>query len=285
MRSSRVTPLAHNVRSRGLNGIRAVVLLAAFSFTGCGAMREAVSTVLPLPGVALRVTDRAGVPLPDVRVVALDDDVDDNCTAVDGGVHVLGCADGEPIRISVYKPGYEHGFLYLTKTSARLHLTLALARIDELAPDDTTAPRGMGSLRGQLIDEDGKPVLGGTIKLVGEKRRAYSKPPAGEFNLRSVAPGSYEAEISVIGSMRVRVTFNVAADSAVYWLIQLRDDTVRGRCLPLWDPHIAYIIRDRAATVRDQNVDEISDRPTRSLQETVRSMGSIRYDDPDGGPR
>ncbi len=232
--------------------------------------------------LALHVTDRAGAPISDAEVYV--NGIVTMRTAADGSVRIISSAE-EPLRIYVNKPGYERGFVKLTNIPAGFQLTLPLSCLDELSRERPDVPTTMGSLHGRLIDKDGNPVVGCTIHLVGTRQGSYSKAPGGEFRMWNIRPGRYDVEFSAVGFLRIRVPFNAAADSAMSCLIQLRDGPAHGLSVSCGLSCPNCLTRDRAGTVREQSPDEIADRPTRALLETVCSMGSIRYDDPDGGPR
>jgi hypothetical protein len=55
-----------------------------------------------------------------------------------------------------------------------------------------------GSLKGMIIDENGDPIAGATIKILGTRKGAYSKSD-GKFTITGINPGDWDTKVTFVG--------------------------------------------------------------------------------------
>ena len=56
-----------------------------------------------------------------------------------------------------------------------------------------------GTLKGKVVDQDGKPVMGASVRLLGSARGAYVKNPDGSFTITNIDPGKYTIKVTSVG--------------------------------------------------------------------------------------
>src|SRR5688500_6906219 len=56
-----------------------------------------------------------------------------------------------------------------------------------------------GTLTGRVYDDEGKPLIGARIVLLGTTQGGLSKAPDGKFTIAGVRTGDYKVEIAAIG--------------------------------------------------------------------------------------
>lgn len=74
-------------------------------------------------------------------------------------------------------------------------------------------------MEGKVTDEKGKPLAGATIKLLGTKRGANSRPD-GSFRIVKLQKGTYQIEVSYVGYLISKV--EVVIDGAKRDVIGVR---------------------------------------------------------------
>lgn len=241
------------------------------------------------PTVLLTVVDLWKRPLADACVCLVDGGGCDT-TSRQGTVLLTVPRDSTPIRITASLPGHAPGYVLLRRTSGRLHATLPLDTIPPRVPSDAIAPHPTSHLRGRIVDAAGAPVVGATIRIMDTKQGSYSRAPNGDFVVRGIRAGDYEIEVAAVGFRKERMRVMLAADTGATCLVQLRErDTeeirrpIRVECI--CEPVYIQLRRDQATTTRTHSPEADPRLPSRSLQESIRLLPSIRYTDPDGPPR
>ncbi|MFC2130893.1 carboxypeptidase regulatory-like domain-containing protein [Bacteroidota bacterium] len=56
-----------------------------------------------------------------------------------------------------------------------------------------------GTLEGVVLDQDGKPVIGASVRILGTARGTYVKNPNGKFTVVNIDAGSYTVKVTAIG--------------------------------------------------------------------------------------
>lgn len=69
-----------------------------------------------------------------------------------------------------------------------------------------------GSLTGKVTDDDGKPIVGATIKVGGTKLGANSKAPNGNYTILRIPPGKYEVTITSVGFQTETKNVSISID-------------------------------------------------------------------------
>ncbi len=240
------------------------------------------------PTVLLTVVDPRKRPLADACVCLVDSG---GCgrTSREGAVLLAVPRDSAPIRITASLPGYGPGYVLLRRASGRLNATLPLDTIPPRVPSDAIAPHPTSHLRGRIVDAAGEPIPRATIRIVDTRLGALSTPN-GEFQVRGIRAGDYEIEVAATGFRKERMRVRLAADTGATCLVQLRErdmeeirHPIRVECIR--EPVDIQLRRDQVTTTRTHSPEADPRLPSRSLQESIRPLSSIRHTDPDGAPR
>jgi hypothetical protein len=72
-----------------------------------------------------------------------------------------------------------------------------------------------GILKGKVLDSDGKPAIGASVRVLGTTRGAQIKNVSGEFTIVNILAGNYELVITSYGNSEMKKTINIIADSTI----------------------------------------------------------------------
>jgi iron complex outermembrane recepter protein len=86
---------------------------------------------------------------------------------------------------------------------------LALAAL--LASVPSEAQQGLGNIGGTVRNDEGKPVQGATIRVLGTTRGAISKAD-GSFFIEGIRPGEYEIDVTSMGFQNSSRVIRVLTD-------------------------------------------------------------------------
>ncbi len=108
---------------------------------------------------------------------------------------------------------------------AILMAVFAITALD--TPAQTNAAKQTGTITGSIVaKQDGKPISGASIFLVGTKMGSYSNPK-GQFNVKRVPVGKYNVQISSVGYQKVTIKdVEVKADKATKLDVALESDAI-----------------------------------------------------------
>ncbi len=77
-----------------------------------------------------------------------------------------------------------------------------------------------GTLKGKVLDSEGKPAIGATVQLLGTTKGTMAKG-GGKFTLVGISPGTYTVKITYIGQKDEEVRVKIGADDVTEINVQL----------------------------------------------------------------
>jgi len=80
-----------------------------------------------------------------------------------------------------------------------------------------------GTLRGRILDSEGKPAAGATVMLKGTSQGAQAKAD-GKFTLVNISPGAYTVKITYMGQKDHEVQVRIGADEVTEISVQLESE-------------------------------------------------------------
>ncbi len=85
-----------------------------------------------------------------------------------------------------------------------------------------------GTLKGKVVDEEGKPIIGATIRIIGTTRGAIVKNPDGKFSIVNIDPGKYTVKVTFVGKEPyIAEEVKISADDITFLDITMREKGVR----------------------------------------------------------
>ncbi|MBI5325775.1 MAG: TonB-dependent receptor [Ignavibacteriae bacterium] len=69
-----------------------------------------------------------------------------------------------------------------------------------------------GTLKGKVVDEEGKPVIGATVRVMGTPRGTYVKEKDGRFTIVNINSGEYQVQVTAVGYSKYTITARISAD-------------------------------------------------------------------------
>ncbi len=93
---------------------------------------------------------------------------------------------------------------------------------------DTTTKQDFGVLKGKVMDENGKPVIGATVRVVGTKRGTYVKNKDGSFKIVKIPAGTYTVKVSSVGFHNTEEDVQIIAGSMVPFSCVLHKNVFKG---------------------------------------------------------
>lgn len=84
-----------------------------------------------------------------------------------------------------------------------------------------------GILSGKVVDQDGKPLKGATIKIIGTTRGAYVRENDGSYSIVNIVAGDYEVTYSFAGMQTVTKKVTISADQRTELNVTLSVDAIK----------------------------------------------------------
>ena len=81
-----------------------------------------------------------------------------------------------------------------------------------------------GALKGKVVDEDGKPLIGATVKVQGTNKGTYVKEKDGTFVINNLAAGKYEVLVTYKGKKTFSEKVTISADDFTKIIAKLEPD-------------------------------------------------------------
>ncbi len=69
-----------------------------------------------------------------------------------------------------------------------------------------------GILKGKVVDDEGKPVIGATVRVEGTTRGTYVKDKNGSFTIVNIPAGTYTVKVTSVGFNEYNVKVTISAD-------------------------------------------------------------------------
>ncbi len=146
------------------------------------------------------------------------------------------------------------------------HKLLCLAACMVLAPI-TALAQITGTLTGKVSDDEGKPVVGATIRIVGTTQGGFSKAPDGKFTIAGIRAGDYEVNVTAVGyqptSRKIRISVNQTTEMNV----KISTKAVQGKELVITDNRV--IVPEKTGTVRTIDAEDLQNTTRVSMIDAV----------------
>lgn len=81
-----------------------------------------------------------------------------------------------------------------------------------------------GTLTGKVVDEDGKGIVGATVRVLGTTRGANVLDPKGRYDVVQIPAGEYQVQASFVGMSKVIKTVRISADGVATLNFTLTSD-------------------------------------------------------------
>ncbi|OGU58383.1 MAG: hypothetical protein A2X64_03515 [Ignavibacteria bacterium GWF2_33_9] len=88
-----------------------------------------------------------------------------------------------------------------------------------------------GILKGKVVDEDGKGVLGATVRVMGTTQGAAVRAKDGSFTVVNITSGSYDVSVKAVGKKEVIKKIRISADETTEISVTLTDESVMGETI------------------------------------------------------
>ncbi len=119
-----------------------------------------------------------------------------------------------------------------------------------------------GVLSGKVVDENGKPVVGAVIRIVGTPRGGLTEAPDGAFTIAGVRAGDYTVEFSGVGYSKVERSVHISVNQTTnLGTVELPTKSIQGKEVVVRAGRT--IQPEQVGTVREISRDEL-DRSTRN---------------------
>ncbi|OGU13942.1 MAG: hypothetical protein A2X61_16470 [Ignavibacteria bacterium GWB2_35_12] len=81
-----------------------------------------------------------------------------------------------------------------------------------------------GTLKGKVVDDEGKPVIGATVRVVGTPRGTYVKEKDGRFTVVNINSGEYQVQVTAVGYSKYTITIRISADETTEINVKLTSE-------------------------------------------------------------
>jgi outer membrane receptor protein involved in Fe transport len=82
-----------------------------------------------------------------------------------------------------------------------------------------------GTIRGKVVDEEGKPIIGASVRVLGTRLGAFVKG-GGKFIISNIPPGSYKVKITYVGYQDFIAEVRISADETTELTAQMNPEGV-----------------------------------------------------------
>ncbi len=163
---------------------------------------------------------------------------------------------------------------HIIEAQARRADSLNRRRVDSL---QKIQKRKIGTIEGKVVDSRGKSLVGATVKLLGTKRGANTKPD-GSFRIMKVDRGTYTLEASFVGYSTERT--QVVVDSGVTInadiVMKLRPTT--NEAIVSAERYKEMVKNDVIGTVRERKGEPETKIAVESVQQAVALSAGVQQD-------
>ncbi|MDR0926299.1 MAG: carboxypeptidase-like regulatory domain-containing protein [Ignavibacteria bacterium] len=122
-----------------------------------------------------------------------------------------------------------------------------------------------GVLSGKVVDDDGKGVIGATLRVEGTSKGTNIKARDGSFTLSNITAGNYVVVVRSVGKTEQKINVRISADQTTEITVRLKDDAV------MMETVVVTANTEKAKAVDSKTVGAIS---TLSNEELNRATGS-----------
>ncbi|TAL68983.1 MAG: hypothetical protein EPN82_08715 [Bacteroidetes bacterium] len=81
-----------------------------------------------------------------------------------------------------------------------------------------------GTLKGKVVDEEGKPVIGASVRVMGTPRGTYVKEKDGKFTIVNINAGQYQIQVTAVGYAKYTLTTSISADEVTEINVKLKSE-------------------------------------------------------------
>jgi len=82
-----------------------------------------------------------------------------------------------------------------------------------------------GTIRGKVVDEEGKPIIGASVRVLGTRLGAFVKG-GGKFIISNIPPGPYKVKITYVGYQDFIAEVRISADETTELTAQMNPEGV-----------------------------------------------------------
>lgn len=141
---------------------------------------------------------------------------------------------------------------------------LSLAAFALLAPASLLAQQ-YGTLTGKVTNDEGKPVQGATIKIVGTTKGAVSKAD-GSFLIAGVSAGQYEVTVTSVGYQPYKADVRISVNQSTTLNPEITQKAERLKGITVRDRAVKA---ERNGTVRNTSAEELENSARTNIQGAV----------------
>jgi carboxypeptidase-like protein len=93
-----------------------------------------------------------------------------------------------------------------------------------------------GTLKGKVLDKDGKPVFGATVFLMGTTNGCYVKDTSGKYTVNCIPPGKYTVKVTSYAHKDEFKELTITKDSVTIANFNLKYREIRIEDINFYDP-------------------------------------------------
>jgi outer membrane receptor protein involved in Fe transport len=152
-----------------------------------------------------------------------------------------------------------------------LNLSLILALLFPIA----TFASIYGILKGKIVDTDGKPVIGATVRVQGTTLGA-AVGKNGTFTIANITSGSYDIMIRAVGKKETIKKVRISADDVTNLDVTLEDESVMGQTITVTAEKKAMVQKDVIGTQTSYGGNQITGTSAEGVNSVVSLSAGVR---------
>jgi outer membrane receptor protein involved in Fe transport len=154
-------------------------------------------------------------------------------------------------------------------------LNLSLIIVLLLIPLSTFASV-YGILKGKVVDQDGKPVIGATVRVQGTTLGAAVRNKDGSFTVVNISAGSYDVLVRAVGKKEVVKKVRISADETTEINIVLQDESVMGETITVTADRKAMVSKDAVGKQTTYSGSEVTGTSAEGVTAIVGLSAGVR---------
>ncbi len=132
----------------------------------------------------------------------------------------------------------------------------------------TTYASIYGTLKGKVVDDEGKPILGATVRIIGTPRGTYVRDKEGKFTIVNVNAGEFQVQVTAVGYGKYSATVRISADNTTELNIQLKPERIQTETVHV-DATRVLVNNTDIGTTRKISGDGVTDVARESIQQVI----------------
>jgi hypothetical protein len=134
-----------------------------------------------------------------------------------------------------------------------------------------------GTLKGKVVDDEGKPVLGATIKIVGTPRGTYVRDKDGKFTIVNLNAGEFQVQVTAVGYAKYTATVRISADDITELNVKLKSERIETKTVNV-DATRVLVNNTDIGTTRKISGNQVTDVAREGLTQVIAlSAGVVSY--------